>query len=110
MNMLSPLFPVSKGYPVTHNLNFGTDSSNWQLKSSAMLFSSVYRDRKMIDTPESSSPYYIEDRTTHGFIGLGISGDAVNNFQTGDHPIFSIQVNSTGKGQLIFGRDTTLYD
>jgi len=108
VDMLSPLFPVSKGYPMTHNLNFGTDSSNWQLKTPAMYFTYGYRDRKSVNTP-GSSPYYIQDKT-YGFVGLGISGSAVNNFQTGDHPIFSIQVNSTGKGQLIFGKDTTLYN
>ncbi len=109
INMLSPLLPVSRGYPVTHNLNFGTDSSNWQLKSPAMVFNSTNHVRKSVEMP-GINPYYIEDKTTYGFVGMGISGPAFNNFQTGDSPIFSIQVNSTGKGQLIFGRDSTQYD
>lgn len=105
MSLLSPVFPVRGGYPFTHNLTMG---SSWQLKTPAMLVNQTSRQRLEVGG-SGKTANYIQDKT-YGFIGLGLSGDAVKNFQTGDYPIFSIQVNSTGKGQLIFGRDSTQYD
>jgi len=60
-------------------------------------------------TPASVRPE-ISNYSIYGFLGLGVGGAAASNFR-GDHPLFSISINSTtGVGQLIFGKDSSLYN
>jgi hypothetical protein len=106
----NPFFYIQRGYPFTINVTIGADATSWQLKNTAVLFSSGWSSHSTYSYPGSfSSPYYIQNYTTYGFIGMGIDGDSASNF-VGDHPLFSVTTNGAGSGQLIFGKDTSKID
>jgi len=103
-----PYYSVDSGYPFTLGVTIGTDASSWKLKSSALLYSSS--SHSYFQYPGSSYVnYYIENKNTFGFIGMGVDGESAKNF-AGDHPLFSINVTGAGTGKLIFGKDTSLID
>jgi len=102
-NMESPYYSVKKGTAVNHTIKIGDD---WQLKTPAILYN--YEDRTSRSV--SSGYPYLTENDTYGFIGLGVAGDAVNNFNTGESQIFSIKINSTGEGAIIFGKNESLYN
>jgi len=86
----------------------GREERPWQLEVNAILFNHTIEDIQnvVLDGGERS---YIQGNDTYGFIGLGVGGEAYKNFKS-DSPLFSIQVDGAGKGQLIFGKDDKLYD
>jgi len=106
---IHPFWSVEKGHPFTLNVTIGADTTAWQLKSPALLYTASDKSHNTWSYPSSSSYYYIQDYTTYGFISMGIDGDSALNF-VGDHPIFSINVTGSGTGKLIFGKDTTKID
>jgi len=104
---------VREGYELNQTVTIGKKDStvNWNLSTPAFLFTSGPRWTYSVYKGAQSRNYladYTTGNVTYGFIGLGVDGNAANNFK-GDHPLFSIQINGTGQGQLIFGKDTTLY-
>ena len=106
--MFSPYIIIRQGDPVAHKVMIGRDDSAWQLEANAILFNHTLEDIQNIIL-DGGNRSYIQGNDTYGFIGLGVGGDAYKNFK-GDHPLFSIQVDGAGKGQLIFGKDDKLYD
>ncbi len=78
-------------------------NSSWQLNASALFFedsSCKYAYPIMADLVSE----------TYGWIGMGTEGSALLNYQTAN-PIFSIYINSsTGEGEMIFGKDTSIYN
>jgi len=107
-NMAGPYYSVKNASSVRHAISIGDDSSNsaWELKTPALLY--TYSNR--ISRSVSSGFPYVSEKDTYGFIGLGVGGDASNNFNTGESQIFSIKINDKGEGALIFGKNESLYD
>jgi len=69
----------------------------WQMKSSTLW---VHKDVK--PQKNTNNPY--------GYIGLGVGGEALNNFQT-QYPVFSLRLfNDTQRGEIIFGKDLSRLD
>jgi len=104
-SFFSPYYSFIKDKPINQSVAIG---NLWQLSTNASLFSSDSRSQKEIHKPDSSTPY-INNASTYGFVGLGVGGGAASNFK-GNHPLFSISMNSTGSGKLLFGKDKSLYD
>jgi len=104
--MVSPYYTVRQGSPITHKLNIG---NSWELKTSALYYSKNDRELSKIFTSNSARREYAQDNS-YGFIGLGAGGEAAKNFQSKTGPVFSIKINSTGNGSLIFGKDESLYN
>jgi len=102
-NLLSHNYVVTKGIYINQSVSFGS----WNLTTPAFYYRVGVRSINAVEQT-SSSRKYIGDNTTYGIIGLGISGDAYKNFN--GHPLFSLQVNTSGQGQFIFGKDNSLYD
>jgi hypothetical protein len=107
---LSPYYYFTKANPVNHSVSIGnTTTPSWKLATNASLFQSYYKSYNYYYTSYGSSRDYYKNHSTYGLLGLGVGGGAASNFR-GDHPLFSVSLNSTGYGSLIFGKDSTLYD
>jgi len=86
-----------------------TDGSEpWKLSTTAHWTSYIYTQ----NTPYLT--YSRESGTTalksYGWIGLGIDGDNIKNFQNTEEPIFSVNVTGVGAGTIIFGQDSSLFN
>jgi len=103
-DLISHNYYVDSGNYISQSLSLG---SSWNLNTPAYFFRQKTRSHRDVDL-DGCSQGYLKDSTTYGFIGLGVSGDSFKNFD--GHPLFSLQVNTSGKGQLIFGEDKTLYN
>jgi len=103
-DMMSHNYYVDSGNYISQSVSLG---SSWNLNTPAYFFQKRTRSHCDVDL-DGSSQGYLKDNTTYGFIGLGVSGDSFKNFD--GHPLFSLQVNTSGKGQLIFAEDKTLYN
>jgi len=107
----SPYFYYTKANPVNHSISIGnTTTPSWKLSTNASLYRWSYKSSvQSYYTSWDSSRSAFANTSTYGLLGLGVGGEAASNFK-GDHPLFSVSLNSTGYGSLIFGKDTTLYD
>jgi hypothetical protein len=109
VNFMSPYFYYRKANPINQSVSIGnTTTPSWKLSNNASFFTSYYKDYNIIHRP-GANRYYFTNSSTYGLLGLGVGGGAASNFR-GDHPLFSVSLNSTGFGSLIFGKDSTLYD
>ncbi len=106
--MVSPYYTVKQGVPITHSLTIGSNLNSWQLQTPALYYSKSDRQLSKIYTANSAKREYAQENT-YGFIGLGVGGNASKNFQNAKGPLFSIKINSSGNGSLIFGKDEAFY-
>ena len=103
-------YVFSKANPINQTVIIGNSkSAPWSLATNASLHSFSFTRHDSIFTA-SSQEHYISNKSTYGILGLGVDKGAAANFK-GDHPLFSISMNSSsGNGQLIFGKNSSLYD
>jgi len=91
----------------------GGNSANapWSLATGASYYKYNNADSGHVFTQSSLNRYiyYNDSYKSYGILGLGVGFGASANFK-GDYPLFSISMNSTGSGQLIFGKNISLYD
>jgi len=107
---ISPCYQFREANPINHTVSIGnTSNPSWKLANNASLFESIYKSTNYYYSSSGSNSNYFNNRSIYGFVGLGVGGGAASNFK-GDHPLFSVSINSTGYGSLIFGKDSTLYD
>jgi len=111
--MISPYYRYKNAHPINQSLTIGNSTKSlWKLATNANLFSFDGEDHGLVfktSVVYQNYDSYVNGKGAYGFIGLGVGGDAFSNFR-GDHPLFSIFLNSTGQGQLIFGKNTSLYN
>jgi len=88
--------------------NGNSANAPWSLAIPASYYKYKNADSGHVFT-QSSLNRYIYGNASYGILGLGVGFGAAANFK-GDYPLFSISMNSSGSGQLIFGKNSSLYD